>query len=661
MIPKSWKGTTTEISLTKVSTDAVLYVNGKIAGQIQWYSGVVDITNFVASGQQNQIRILVMATSNEGEIPVLMGTANTQVTFTKATLASRGIIGDVLLSSRPSNAYITDVFVQPSVRQNKVDLSVEIAGIKKEGTVPVVANMLNENGMVEKIFTTTINVIKADTQTVKLSFDWASARLWDLDKPELYTLKLTLAGKALINDEYAQEFGFREFWIDGKHFYLNGKKINLRPHLFVGGNDMDELTDASIDGIRKNGFNISEIWPNDFDERGFMGHFDRMMNRADKKGFLLMGIALPFVNYIVDKNWSFQWDKPGIKEKFESRMMIALRQERNHPSVVMWTTSGNFFGETQDQNPFNIGRTNWVNNNPTFTRNARAGIEAINILKKNDPTRPVFTHHGTYVGDVYTLNFYLNLLPLQEREEWMSFYSQNGQIPFMGIEFGTTLHCSLLRGRNGYGNNIKTEPLVTEFTAMYLGDKAYINEPANYRQIISDHFITGQTYKPWHGPVLMEKMWSFQQIQSLFTTNTWQSWRTYDMTGGMLPWSDGHGWTRTDTATTIVQMKPFETGRKGMYYPTATDADLNEKLPPAYTIQPGGKALIENNSATLAYIAGSKAAITAKDHHFNANQLVEKQAFFFNDTREVQTCNWNDVVNIGGKKWLKKKAFYQFL
>jgi len=648
-IPKKWKENATELVLTKVSTDAVVYLNGKKAGGIEWYSGAVDISNFVQYGKQNLLQIFVIATGNEGEIPVLMGTATTQVTFTKATLASKGIIGDVLLSSRPSNAFVTDVFVQPSVRQNKVDVAVEIAGIKKAGIVSVTANMQNEQGVTEKSFTTTINVMEADTQTLKLSFDWASARLWDLDKPELYTLKLKVAGKNLINDEYAQEFGFREFWIDGKHFYLNGKKINLRPHLFVGGNGMDELIDASIDGIRKNGFNISEIWPNNFDERGFLEHTEQMMNRADRKGFLLMGIALPFVNYIVDKNWSFQWNKPGVKESFEHRMKIALRRDRNHPSVVMWTTTGNFFGDTQDQNPFNIGRTNWIKNSPTFQKNAKAGIEAINIIKKNDPTRPVFTHHGTYVGDVHTLNFYLNMLPLQEREEWMSFYSQNGQIPFIGIEFGTPLHCTFLRGRNGFGNNIKTEPWVTEFTAMYMGDKAYLNEPKNYRDLIANNFISGQTYQDWPGPVVMEKMWSFQQIQSLFTTNTWRSWRTYDMPGGMLPWNNGHGWTRTDTASTVIKMKPFGIGRKGMYYPTASVADINDKLPPAYTVQPGGKAFIENNNATLAYIAGAEAAFTAKDHHFTANQFVGKQAFFFNDTRQTQSCVWNYMVTIGDK------------
>jgi beta-galactosidase len=654
IIPVNWKKNTTELQLTKVSTDAVIFVNGQNAGNIHWYTGLVDISKFVKYGQKNQIRILVIATPNEGEIPVLMGTATTQVTFTKATLDTRGITGDVILSSHPKKTFVSDIFVKPSVRQKKVDLDVEIIGIKKQGLVSVTADMVNEKGLIEKTFTSTVNVMAKDTQTVKLSFDWTNPRLWDLDKPELYTLKLKLNAKNIIEDVYPQEFGFREFWIDGKHFYLNGTKINLRPQ-FIGGSGMNELIDACIDGVRKNGFNISEIWPNNYDKRGFLEYSEQLMARSDKKGYLLMGVALPFIDYLLDKTWTFQWDKPEVRLAYEKRMLINLRRDRNHPSVVMWTTSANFFGDTQDQNPLNIGRVNWVKNNPPFQKNADAGIEAINIIKKNDPTRPVYTHHGTYVGDVHTLNFYLNLLPLQEREEWMSNYSKFGQIPFIGIEFGTPLFCSFLRGRNGFGSNIKSEPLITEFSAMYLGEKAYSREPSYYRKNMVSNFIKDQTYNDMTGDYYL-KMWSFQQIEKLFTKNTFRSWRTYDMPGGMLPWDSGHGWIRNDTAGTIIKMKPFELGRKGMYYPTAHLSDIYYKQEPAYTTQPGGKAFIENNNATLAYIGGSTEAFTAKDHNFKLNQAVEKQLFYFNDTREIQNCTWNYKVTIAGKTISENKG-----
>jgi beta-galactosidase len=659
VIPAKWKGNTTELTFKKISTDAIVYINEQKAGQVEWSSGSVDISRLVKWGKANQIKILVISTPNEGEIPVLMGTATSQVSFTQAKLDSRGITGDVILTSRPTGAHITDVFVKPSVRKNKVEMDVEITGVKTPGKVAVTARMLNEKGQPEKLFSSAVQLSAKEVQTITLSYDWDDARRWDLDKPELYKLSLKLTAKSIINDEYLQEFGFREFWIDGKNFFLNGNKINLRPQL-IGGGGMDKTIDASIESHRKNGYNISEIWPDNFDKRGALMHTEELINRADKKGYLVMGVALPFIQYMLDKNWHYQWDTPGIQETYEKRMLLYLRKERNHPSVVIWMTSANFFGDAQDQNPLHIGMTNWVKNNPAFLRNAQAGMEAINIIKKHDPTRPVATHHGTYVGDIHTLNFYLNLLPLQEREEWMSFYADHGKLPFIGIEFGTPLFCTFLRGRNGFGNNIQSEPLVTEFATMYVGNEAYRKEPQNYRALIKNNFISGQQYKYMaNPPVLLEHMWSFQQVQALFDKNTFRSWRTYGMPGGMLPWTQGHGWTRNDTASTQVAMPPFKAGRTGMYYDSVSLASLYPNQPPVYTAQPAGQALIANNNETLAYIGGSSRAFTEKDHNFRKGQTVEKQLFFFNDTRAVQTCSWQYTVSIAGKPIAEKKGEVQ--
>jgi beta-galactosidase len=54
------------------------------------------------------------------------------------------------------------------------------------------------------------------------------------------------------------------------------------------------------------------------------------------------------------------------------------------------------------------------------------------------------------VGDIYTINNYLNFMPLQEREEWLSAYAQKGDMPLMYVEFGTPVNIGLMRGRNGF-------------------------------------------------------------------------------------------------------------------------------------------------------------------------------------------------------------------
>jgi beta-galactosidase len=121
------------------------------------------------------------------------------------------------------------------------------------------------------------------------------------------------------------------------------------------------------------------------------------------------------------------------------------------------------------------------------------------------------------------------------------------------------------------------------------------------------------------------------------------------MPGGMLPWASGHGYTRTDSANKLVKMPPFTLGRKGWYYTTAKYSDIYDKQAPAYTLQEGGKTLVQNNNATLAYIAGASEAFTEKAHSFGPQQVVEKQLFFFNDTRQVQKCVWSYTVTVAHK------------
>ena len=86
----------------------------------------------------------------------------------------------------------------------------------------------------EKTFTADAAVEAKETQTLTLSWPWANPRLWDVGQPNLYTLRLKVKGAGL-DDEYNQEFGFREFWVEGRKFFLNGTEIRLRQGCFYWG------------------------------------------------------------------------------------------------------------------------------------------------------------------------------------------------------------------------------------------------------------------------------------------------------------------------------------------------------------------------------------------------------------------------------------------
>ena len=75
--------------------------------------------------------------------------------------------------------------------------------------------MLDEKGAVEKTFAANVAVEAKETQKLTLSWPWPSPRLWDVGQPNLYTLRLKVQGEGL-DDQCDQEFGFREFWVEGQ-------------------------------------------------------------------------------------------------------------------------------------------------------------------------------------------------------------------------------------------------------------------------------------------------------------------------------------------------------------------------------------------------------------------------------------------------------------
>ena len=225
-IPADWKGRALILELNRVSTDARVLVNGKDVGTVAWPSGTVDITSAAAPGTVATLAILVAVAATEKEAAELLGPAPIDPWTRGANLESRGLTGDVILTSRPAGAHIADVFVQPSTRRKELALDVTLSGLIEPGVVRFKANLLNEKGMVEKNFEQEVRVDPAAGAPLRLTWSWPDPRLWDVKQPNLYTLRLSATGAGL-DDEYAQVFGFREFWLEGRRAFLNGTEIRL--------------------------------------------------------------------------------------------------------------------------------------------------------------------------------------------------------------------------------------------------------------------------------------------------------------------------------------------------------------------------------------------------------------------------------------------------
>jgi beta-galactosidase len=646
-IPAHWAGRAVILSLERLSTDAIVYVNGTNCGGISWPAGDVDISKSVKPGADATLSVLVKATT-EGTDKTFLDPG--RVVTRAAALESMGLIGDVIVSSRPRGAHISDLFVQTSTRKKELKLEVEIAGMSSAGESQFEARVFDQGGKEVKCFNVVARLDRKPTQTRSLSWTWNDPALWDFGQPNLYTLKLKAKGAGL-DDEYAQRFGFREFWIEGRKFFLNGAEIRLRPtcHTYTESmmSGVSKLIDAHIDGVTAAGFNIEEMWPVNHDERGKRIYRELWADRADRKGFLLLGTA-------INQNQG-QWHRSGYKELWQKTLEHDLRRYRNHPSIVIWTTNPNWLGHGLDQDPHYVGRNREIAD-AGWTERAKIAREGNAAIRELDSTRPILNHAGSSVGDIYNINAYLNFIPLQEREEWLSEWSKSGDMPLMCIEFGTPWKYSFLRGRWGMQAG-KSEPLVTEYCATYLGSRAYALETAEYRRAIRAKFQTGMAYREWDQDPVVDFSPAYQELQALFIRNTYRSWRTWGTSGGMAPWDYGYGWDvfwnerrRKKVPDAFEPLGPFQPGMRGIYVSSALKAFTRPFQPEGTDVYPAGAALMEANGPTLAWIAGASAAFTAKDHSFVAGQEVAKQAVLINDERTRQDFVYRFDVQVDGEE-----------
>ena len=106
-------------------------------------------------------------------------------------------------------------------------------------------------------------------------------------QPNLYTLRLKVKGAGL-DDEYNQEFGFREFWVEGRKFFLNGTEIRLRQGCFYWGKRPQV------------GENFWEFGRSTVDTRGDATDSGTDLDDADHKGYLVAEYILNANKYMVD-------------------------------------------------------------------------------------------------------------------------------------------------------------------------------------------------------------------------------------------------------------------------------------------------------------------------------------------------------------------------
>jgi len=647
-IPASWKDRKIVLDFEMIQTHCTIYINGEEIGDIIFPGGEVDITSAVTPGQKATLAILHTARPLETATDTFM--APDRAFKSKATLKFKGITGDLYLLSRPKDNYITDTHVITSTREKQITFDSGIQNLKGEN-FQITAQIFKDDKLVKTFESKRFSKNDLKGGRFKFSSTWKDPILWDTHTPDnLYTAKISLKSKVVVDEQLPFSFGFREFWIEGRDLFLNGKRIHLRA-LFVR-NIADFADKASFDGsvntcekMKEYGFNYLITCNYNFSP-GSVSYMKGLFDATEATG-VLASFSLPH-----GKDYGWKLDTPEQQERYTKLTTWLIRQVQNNPSIITYAMNHNATGYYGDQNPMKMDGKYSLFTTPNVTESKLKYLKqakiAENIAKEIDPTRAVYHHQSGNLGDLYTVNFYLNWAPRQERSDWMNNWAANGEKPIFFVEWGLPhiASWSSYRGPNFIWRTSAMQMIWdSEFVSAITNQKAY--EMTKIKRTMQNRenalWKQGKTLNwGYHlAYMLKENEANFFDIQAWYASDNWKSFRMKGVSA-MLPWDQAGLWTRikdTDTENNPNRFKRlqqpgivpdfFTSGSQFIY-------DTND----AYAPTSLGKTFLRWNKPIIAFITGKASHQTEKAGNFLQNDVIEKQLVVINDSREEIICNY---------------------
>ena len=159
------------------------------------------------------------------------------------------------------------------------------------------------------------------TSSSEDEFNIDSPLVWDINSPNLYTLK------AILNDgedTYVTRFGCRDFKFTNKGFFLNGRRVKLvglnrhQSYPYIGFAAPKSLQEDDANLLKKEcGVNIVRT-----------SHYmqsEHFLSRCDELGLLVIN-EIP--------GWQFISKEKEWRENFYKNVKSMVEEEYNHPSLI---------------------------------------------------------------------------------------------------------------------------------------------------------------------------------------------------------------------------------------------------------------------------------------------------------------------------------------
>ena len=328
-----------------VATHSTVFVNGcrMLHNHCGYNSFEVDVTNVVEFGADNVVAVHIEKGEHEGW-----------------WYEGAGIYRPVWLKiTEPVAVDQYGVFVHPEKMNDSLwSVPVEVA-VRNDGYeqahIRIRSEIFAPDGSLAAQAECEAAVEDISVKTVSMKAQVENPLLWDIDSPNLYSVRTTVSDANGVLDEVHDRFGFRTFRFDAQTgFWLNGRNVKIKGvccHQDYG------LTGKAVPA-RAQRYRLEllkEMGANGYRTAHYPQH-EKTMDYLDELGFLVM-----------DETRWFETTPDGMKQ-----LEMLVKRDRNRPGVILWS----------------VGNEEPLHQTQAGKRTARAMIAA---LKKLDPTRPVTT------------------------------------------------------------------------------------------------------------------------------------------------------------------------------------------------------------------------------------------------------------------------------
>lgn len=252
-----------------------------------------------------------------------------------------GIFRDVYLTMH-DEIQIRDLFISTKLDEHFKDATLNLRTTIKNNKnyiqygLKIKTTLYDENKkMVGVPSEKTINILDSISQlSITHSMTVANPQKWSAEVPALYSLTVQLVDeKDRIFEVISQKVGFREIGFKTNQLLLNGKAITVKGVNMSTSSPLPATLESMVRNIvLMKQHNINAVWLN------HGPHHPVWYELCNEYGIYVINEANIQIKRSAEAN-----NTAGLKNALFARAQQMWERDKNHPSVIAWST-GNYFG-----------------------------------------------------------------------------------------------------------------------------------------------------------------------------------------------------------------------------------------------------------------------------------------------------------------------------